>query len=133
MIALTYVSKNLAERDDVQINNQDIVKWSTFNNRRLAITGALISVDGYYLQMLEGPKSSVDDLMGRIARDPRHADVTVTDMSERLERWFPDWSLAFAGRSHFASVRIAPLISTDPRPADVRTILEIIRAFARDA
>ncbi|MEJ1935248.1 BLUF domain-containing protein, partial [Nostoc sp. NIES-2111] len=62
---------------------------------RAGITGHLICDEGWFAQILEGPETAVKDLVGRIARDPRHSEMTV--LSERrllADRTFPRWSMA---------------------------------------
>ena len=58
------------------------------------ISGALIFVDGVFLQILEGEHDAVAALMEKIARDPRHTDVTVFHESEIGERAFQSWRMA---------------------------------------
>lgn len=60
-------------------------------NARLAITGALWLADGFFLQSIEGPKSSLQALAGMIALDPRHTQPMVLEQSEVAERTFSGW------------------------------------------
>ncbi len=43
--------------------------------------------------MLEGGRAAVNELYGRILRDPRHQDVTLLDYAEIGERRFATWRM----------------------------------------
>jgi hypothetical protein len=63
------------------------------NNRRDAITGALLCRHDLYLQLIEGPASAIDDTYARIVVDDRHSDVRLL-LSETVEhRMFPAWDM----------------------------------------
>ncbi|KQW42013.1 MULTISPECIES: BLUF domain-containing protein [unclassified Roseateles] len=66
-------------------------------NAAAGITGALVYVDGCFLQVLEGPAGPVQTLMDRIRRDPRHETVTVLQAHEIGAAAFPDWTMAHVG------------------------------------
>ncbi|RZL31850.1 MAG: BLUF domain-containing protein, partial [Rubrivivax sp.] len=55
----------------------DLLAQAQQKNAAAGITGALVYVDGCFLQVLEGPEEPVQRLMDRIRRDPRHETVTV--------------------------------------------------------
>lgn len=63
------------------------------NNPRYGITGALICRHDVYLQLIEGPADSIDELYAVIEEDDRHFDVRLL-LSEAVgERLFPAWSM----------------------------------------
>ena len=64
--------------------------------RREEITGLLIYESGDFMQVLEGPAERIDQLMGRIQKDSQHGRINVLLREEAEERYFPDWSMAFA-------------------------------------
>jgi Sensors of blue-light using FAD len=66
-------------------------------NEAKRVTGALIFVDGHFLQIVEGDKPTVLGLMANIARDTRHADVTVFSELEVEAPMFRTWSMAYLG------------------------------------
>lgn len=68
---------------------------SRLRNRARGITGVLVFVDGVFLQILEGEKQAVLDLMGTIALDPRHSDIKVFHEQESDERSFAAWNMAY--------------------------------------
>ncbi|MDL2716731.1 MAG: BLUF domain-containing protein [Acidobacteriota bacterium] len=72
---------------------------SRIRNRARGITGVLVFVDGAFLQILEGEKDDVLDLMERIERDPRHRGIKVFHEEETDERAFPSWNMAYLSPS----------------------------------
>lgn len=62
------------------------------------ITGLLWHDDGLFLQVIEGPESSVATTYARIARDPRHHDLTVLSDRSVDTREFGYWSMERAAR-----------------------------------
>lgn len=67
---------------------------SRLRNKAHGITGVLVFVEGAFLQILEGEKDDVVDLMGRIERDPRHRGIKVFYEQEVEEPAFASWSMA---------------------------------------
>jgi len=72
---LVYVSRACGTLDARAVH--DIVRVAANRNRPLALTGALIFVDGHFLQVLEGEAMCIDQRFARIAADPRHLDLDV--------------------------------------------------------
>jgi hypothetical protein len=72
---------------------------SRIRNRAHGITGVLVFVEGAFLQILEGEKDDVFNLMERIKRDPRHRGVRVFYEQEVDERAFGSWSMAYLSPS----------------------------------
>ncbi|RWR15895.1 BLUF domain-containing protein [Microbacterium enclense] len=59
------------------------------------LSGLLLYRGGRFLQVLEGPESSVRDAIDRIGRDSRHRDVRVLVSEPIAERRFADWTMAY--------------------------------------
>ena len=78
---------------------EQMLAESRIRNRAHGITGVLLLVDGAFLQILEGEKDDVEDLMVRIQRDPRHHDVKVFYEEDVDERAFESWSMAYLAPS----------------------------------
>ncbi len=64
-------------------------------NQRRQVTGALVYVDGVFLQILEGDRDTVRALMDRIAADTRHGLVKVFYEAEIEQPLFSSWHMAF--------------------------------------
>lgn len=65
------------------------------NNVAKGITGALVYAEGVFLQILEGDKVRVQDLMAKIRRDVRHETVCVLRESEVPSAIFGNWKMAY--------------------------------------
>ncbi len=97
---LVYASKNLlGPDDDPAAAVEQILDASRRNNGPAGITGALLFNGGAFAQVLEGPRHAVELTFERIQRDLRHGEVTVLQCGPAEGRGFPDWSMAFVGRS----------------------------------
>ncbi|HEY4042752.1 MAG TPA: BLUF domain-containing protein [Rhodopila sp.] len=83
-----------------------IVAAARRRNESDNVTGALWFSEAGFAQVLEGPRDVVERTFERIAADRRHADVTVLTLTPAQQRSFPDWPMAFYGRT--------PLIAADP-------------------
>lgn len=93
-----YCSRNLvAMGPDAKTEIDRILAVSRANNARDGLTGGLILTEGWFAQVLEGPRRAAEATFERIQCDGRHGCVVVL-RSERIDaRVFPDWSMAFAG------------------------------------
>jgi Sensors of blue-light using FAD len=108
---------------------EDILEHARSSNASKGITGALVYVDGVFLQILEGPESSVKELMARIADDVRHETVTVLKETVVDSPVFADWKMAYVSASKEQIARWAGLSST----AEVPEILDSIRSHPSTA
>ena len=79
---------------------EEIIKISARNNQRDGLTGALVLLDGCFVQVLEGRRARVDALMRRVMDDPRHRELVV------LGDW-PITARLFAG---FSMARLDPMV-----------------------
>lgn len=92
MKRITYVSKMSAP-----LNEADIIELgriSSINNRKIDVTGILISVHDYFFQIIEGEQKTLDALLDKISKDKRHADLTILRAELDCEsRIFSDWDM----------------------------------------
>jgi len=91
---LIYLSRQRLERPwlaDEEVD--DIVRASIRNNRAVALTGLLLVHDGWFMQVLEGPKAALEATYARIIRDPRHAEVRVLETADAEAREFGGWNM----------------------------------------
>lgn len=73
---------------------EDIVKRARIKNKTLNISGVLLVVDDYFMQVLEGPKEEVRKLYYKqIYHDRRHGRVKVLTEGYIPERDFADWEM----------------------------------------
>ncbi len=91
LVRLIYTSVAAPElsEDDLKA----ILASSREKNREKAITGVLVSLDGFFTQILEGERTEVKALAARIKADARHKDMQVINVKEIGARAFSDWSM----------------------------------------
>ena len=70
-----------------------IVEVSARNNPAREITGFLIYAHGCFLQLIEGPAASLDELLHVLAKDTRHRDIRVLSRRPIAMRQFPRWRM----------------------------------------
>lgn len=74
---------------------EDILEHARIWNATVGITGALVYADGVFLQILEGDRVKVQELMVRILGDLRHETVTVLRECEIARGLFGSWEMAY--------------------------------------
>ena len=74
---------------------EEILEQARRSNGSKGITGALVYVDGVFLQILEGDPEAVQELMARISGDVRHETVTVLKQGIVPAAIFSDWKMAY--------------------------------------
>lgn len=85
------VSSTPMQQEDLE----DILERAQGNNARSGITGALVYVDGCFLQVLEGDAQAVQSLMEKIAADLRHETVAVLQAQTVDTAAFANWKMAY--------------------------------------
>ena len=71
----------------------EILKASVERNRKSRVSGCLLAINGWFIQLIEGPAAEVEATFGRIACDPRHGFLRVLDNRPVSERLFADWAM----------------------------------------
>ena len=71
----------------------DILRESRSRNLAAGITGLLWHANGLFMQVLEGDRSSVNELYRRIVGDRRHEGVELLAYHETAERRFAGWTM----------------------------------------
>lgn len=72
---------------------QFIAEAGARRNAILGLDGALVSVSGHFIQILEGDIEALELVFERICRDMRHRALTLVDLSPAAERIFAGWDL----------------------------------------
>jgi hypothetical protein len=91
LTSLTYTS--LARLDLQSSDLEDIHRSARELNALDGITGLLVFNGTHFLQIIEGARDAIDDLLERLRRDPRHTGLEVRDRHKLTARSFPDWSM----------------------------------------
>src|SRR5215213_3662487 len=89
--SLTYTS--LARLDLQASDLEDIHRAARELNALDGITGLLVFNGTHFLQIVEGARQAIEDLLERLRRDPRHTGLEVRDQHRVAQRSFPDWSM----------------------------------------
>jgi uncharacterized protein YbaA (DUF1428 family) len=96
---------------------EDLLESARESNAEVGIHGALVYVDGFFLQVLEGKAEAVEELMARIAKDLRHHTVTVLKQGPVPAAAFSDWSMAYVSATAEQVATWAGLGGTTAVPA----------------
>ncbi len=70
-----------------------ILAQSLRNNPRLGITGMLCYTTDLFIQVIEGGRDEVCELLNTIVRDDRHTEVRILIYEEISERRFGNWTM----------------------------------------
>ena len=96
---------------------EDLLEHARERNAQRGITGALVYVDGIFLQILEGDAATLKALMARISSDLRHEAVTVLQEGDVPSRRFSDWTMAYISATPEQVADWLSLPGTTPAPA----------------
>jgi len=95
------------------LNLVAILGESQRNNDRDELTGALASHNGRYIQVIEGSASTLDGLLRRLERDPRHKDIKLLERENITTREFGRWAMANAVVTPEAAPVLEGLMASD--------------------
>jgi len=110
LVRCLYASRAVAASPDAEIDH--ILVQSRRNNARHGVTGMLCVSDGIFIQVLEGGRDEVCELLNTIVRDPRHTHVRLLVFEEIAERRFASWTM---GQVNIAKVNPALLLKYSDR------------------
>ena len=88
-----YVSE---KTDSSDASLAQIIDSSTKNNPETGVTGCLLSGSNSFLQLLEGPRQTIDRLYVTINADSRHKNVVMLTDEDIDQRLFASWSMKLA-------------------------------------
>lgn len=128
LVELSYVSRATQEMGlSSLIHLFDVsLKW----NDAHALTGVLFYENGFFSQILEGPRIDVLEIWEKIQKDYRHQILRQLGFSEIQERSFPNWGLRFYGGDLIA--KDVPHLSglLDGIPDHDVELLQVMRSVA---
>ena len=93
MHVILYTSEYTGKSEEINQTLKDIVSTAKSNNPKISVTGALFFHNGRFLQIIEGPKKSVNDLMSHIIKDYRNKNVLELVNESILQRSFKLWNM----------------------------------------
>lgn len=91
LFRILYCSRATGPQDYGSLTH--LLRASQARNEADGVTGLLCYANPHFFQCLEGPRSAVSRVMGRIFRDPRHTDVVLLQAGPITRRVFGDWEM----------------------------------------
>ena len=76
---------------------RDIMHSSKVHNDEAKVSGVLLATSSHYLQVLEGPYETVNEIFMRIACDQRHCEIQLISFSVIDARIFEAWGMLGIG------------------------------------
>lgn len=95
MMIRAVLYQSTAKTDFPSPADQDILETAWHHNGEMGVTGYLLRTRSQYFQVLEGADDVLDDLLGMIRKDPRHADMQILCDNTSNHRQFADWAMGF--------------------------------------
>ncbi|WP_448564029.1 BLUF domain-containing protein [Thalassotalea ganghwensis] len=93
LVRLIYASKT--QEDFGPQNIENIIDKARVYNHQHDITGILCFSNKYFLQCLEGSRTSVNNLYHKILNDDRHKEALMLEYTEISERDFGQWEMGY--------------------------------------
>ena len=93
LYCLVYTS--LANQKMSDDNLKDLLKKSRLKNERKNVTGMLLYLDPFFIQILEGEEAIINESFNIIKQDSRHHKVKIIYKKPIEERSFPNWTMGF--------------------------------------
>ena len=95
LYTLTYISRAPEVRGEQRrLFLGSIVKQADKRNQPRGVSGCLIHVDDYFIQVMEGPRCALSETYNRISRDERHHDINIVHVGATIARQFTAPGLA---------------------------------------
>lgn len=103
-----------------------IIASSRRHNPARGITGQLAFGSGIFFQWLEGPRTSVLQLLDTLQADPRHESIVLlASDEERRERMFPGWDMELVTEVDIREV-LVDAIATAEDPKNAETLNRLL-------
>ncbi|WP_108062571.1 BLUF domain-containing protein [Poseidonibacter lekithochrous] len=101
MYRIMYLSNATVRFTDKEL--EDLLAIARERNGLVNVTGLLIIKGRTFLQCLEGPKESVNEIFEKIKKDVRHDSIVELIEEDEGQRYFPDWSMGYKNINHLDS------------------------------
>ena len=124
-LVYTSIASRKMSDDDLKV----LLKTIRKNNEIRQVTGILLYLDPFFIQVLEGEEAIVNNLFTRIKQDSRHNKVSLIYRKPIDERYFSNWTMGFSkityenvstleGFSDFLQRPTAEFFSNSPSKVD---------------
>ena len=91
----TILYQSTAKTDFPSPEDHAILETAWKHNGEMGVTGYLLRTRTRYFQLLEGPEDVLDDLIGLIREDPRHAALEILLDASSDQRQFRNWAMGY--------------------------------------
>jgi hypothetical protein len=98
LYCIVYTSLSNQKMSDDDLKN--LLKKARHKNETGLVTGMLLYLDPFFIQVLEGEEARLDELFNFIKQDPRHHKVALIYKKPIEERYFSNWTMGFSKISH---------------------------------
>ena len=78
---------------DLDFHVRQIIGAAISRNRDVGLTGLLLTVQGHFIQALEGNVDAVRATYARISMDARHYDLRIISQAPAAQRLFGEWNM----------------------------------------
>jgi hypothetical protein len=102
------------------------------NNLALNITGMLLYLDPYFMQILEGDESIIDEKFKKISNDEMHHKVSLIYKQPIEERSFSKWTMGFnkIGIEYFEDAEnLIEIYKNDAFKKHPKEVIELLKMF----
>jgi len=93
MHLIVYTSETDLTGNDVNNVLKDISKKAKINNKKLNITGLLFYHNQRFVQVIEGEKDDLENLLSTIEKDDRHKNIQRIVDEETKKQGFNEWNM----------------------------------------
>ncbi len=104
MLGIVYSSEARSVFDETTLH--DLAQAAQESNRRAGVTGYLFCHGDRFVGYLEGPSQAVEDVMAKIASDPRHEVRYVLRSAPLARRRLHAWRMDTAGWREALDLRL---------------------------
>lgn len=101
-------------------------------NGQCNVSGLLLYSDGHFMQLLEGPQTTVADVFARISTDARHHNIQQLHFAACQARLFPGWEMGLLNLDATRGLdraRLQKVIDSMKSGPNGRKVLTLLRDF----
>ena len=101
-------------------------------NLALNITGMLLYLDPYFMQILEGDESIIDEKFKKISNDEMHHNVSLIYKKPIKERIFSKWTMGFnkIGIEYFEDAKnLTEIYKNEAFKKHPKEVIELLKMF----
>lgn len=114
----------------------DILKAAEEYNKKNGLTGCLYFDEKYFIQVLEGDRQKVSSLYHKIAKDKRHKNIVLVDVSTIAKRDFAAWTILYLGKikpKEEVLIQFSPDVDFNPTNMSAQNIIEFTLTLKTEA